>query len=91
MDQAFSLTATTNSEIADEWFKLSIASGYNAAYPAMEKFLASVGRKKFLEPLYKEMMKTESGKVMAKKIFEQSKNNYHPLTAIKIQGILEKN
>ena len=90
LDNTFSLTTTWNSEIADEWFKLALASDYAIAYPAMEKFLTSVGRKKFLEPLYSEMMKTEKGKVMAKRIFEESKNNYHPLTAIKIQGILDK-
>ena len=90
LDEAFALTNTGNSEIADEWFKLAIASNYLVAYPALEKFLGSVGRKKFLEPLYSEMMKTEAGRVDAKRIFETSKNNYHPLTAIKIQKIIEK-
>ncbi len=85
LDYTFKLTSTGNSEIADEWFKLAIASNYETAYPAMEKFLNTVGRQKFLEPLYAEMMKTENGKVMAKNIFSESKDNYHPLTALKIE------
>lgn len=89
LDAAFHLTGIGNSEIADEWYKLAIASNYDAAYPEMEKFLASVGRKKFLEPLYAEMMKTPSGKIMAAKIFEQAKQNYHPQTAKKISKILQ--
>lgn len=88
LDQTFSLTTSGNSEIVDEWFKLAISSDYKVAYPAMEKFLGSVGRKKFLEPLYGEMIKTEKGKEMARRIFNQSKQNYHPLTASKIQKIL---
>ncbi|MBK7762098.1 MAG: M1 family metallopeptidase [Bacteroidetes bacterium] len=89
LDDAFHLTGIGNSEIADEWYKLAISSNYEAAFPEMEKFLASVGRKKFLEPLYAEMMKTPSGKKMAAKIFEQSKQNYHPQTAKKIGKMLQ--
>ena len=90
LDQTFALTSTGNSEIAAEWFKLVISSDYKDAFPAMEKFLGSVGRKKFLEPLYSELMKSDEGKKEAKHIFEQSKNNYHPLTALKIQRIISK-
>jgi leukotriene-A4 hydrolase len=88
LDNTFALTKSGNSEIADEWFKLAISADYSAAYPAMESFLNSVGRKKFLEPLYREMIKTPKGKEMANRIFEQSKNNYHPLTALRIQSVL---
>jgi aminopeptidase N len=89
LDATFHLTQTGNSEIADEWFKLAIASDYTIAYPAMEDFLGRVGRKKFLEPLYTEMMKTEKNHDMAMRVFSNSKNNYHPLTALKIQQILK--
>ena len=89
LDETFQLTASTNSEIADEWFKLCISSDYEFAYAAMEQFLTSVGRKKFLEPLYSEMMKTEKGKKLAIKIFDQAKPNYHPQTADKIAKMLK--
>lgn len=90
LDNVFQLTVTGNSEIADEWYKLAIASGYDAANAAMEQFLLNVGRKKFLEPLYSEMMKTEKGKTLAREIFEKAKPNYHPQTAEKIESILKK-
>jgi len=89
LDATFKLTGIGNSEIADEWYKLSIASGYEVAYPAMKQFLNTVGRAKFLEPLYSEMNKTAPGKIMASEIFSNSKKNYHPLTALKIQKLLE--
>ncbi|MBL0047922.1 MAG: M1 family metallopeptidase [Bacteroidetes bacterium] len=89
LDADFNLTETGNSEIAAEWFKLSIASGYTTANPAMERFLGSVGRKKFLEPIYRELLKSADGKARAQKIFDQSQANYHPLTAIKIRQILD--
>jgi hypothetical protein len=89
LDETFHFTVSTNSEIADEWYKLCIASNYEIAFPAMEQFLTNVGRKKFLEPLYGEMIKTEKGKSMAKAIFEKAKPNYHPQTAEKIEKMLK--
>ena len=88
LDQNFNLSKSQNSEIAAEWFKLSIASNYAIAYPEMEKFLSKVGRKKFLEPLYGEMKKSKENSEMAQLIFAASKKNYHPLTAIKIGKLL---
>ena len=89
LDNAFSLTGISNSEIADEWYKLAIASNYSEANLEMKKFLGSVGRQKFLQPLYSELIKTPEGKKMANEIFAQSKMNYHPLTALKIEKILK--
>ncbi len=82
------LTQTQNSEIANEWFRLSIASEYKEAFGAMETFLGSVGRKKFLEPLYMELLKTEKNKELAWRIFNEVKKRYHPQTASKIEKIL---
>jgi hypothetical protein len=59
------------------------------AYPAMEQFLMQVGRKKFLEPLYGELIKTPKGKEMANAIFSKAKPNYHPQTADKISKMLK--
>ncbi|MBP6624292.1 MAG: M1 family metallopeptidase [Chitinophagaceae bacterium] len=89
LDQQFKFTGIGNCEIADEWYKLAINSNYEAAYPAMEVFLSKVGRKKFLEPLYSAMMNTDKGKLMAKSIFEKSKENYHPQTASKINKLIQ--
>lgn len=89
LDNVFHLSASQNSEIADEWYKLSIISNYKDAYPNMEIFLSKVGRKKFLEPLYGELIKTNEGKKIANDIFNKYRINYHPLTAQKIASILE--
>lgn len=85
LDKANKFSQSGNSEIADLWFIMSVAAGYDVAYPAMEKFLSSVGRRKFLEPLYKEMM-TSGKQDMAKTIYAKYKMNYHPLA----QGTLNK-
>ncbi|MEI8278587.1 MAG: M1 family metallopeptidase [Bacteroidota bacterium] len=90
LDDAFHFTKTGNSEIADVWFTMAIASEYAPAYTAMEDFLSRVGRRKFLGPLYGEMMKTPKGQEMAKHIYEKYRMNYHPLAQATFDKLILK-
>ncbi|MFI5195849.1 MAG: M1 family metallopeptidase [Chitinophagales bacterium] len=90
LDGAFHLTNSENSEIADLWFIISVRANYTIAFPPMEKFLSSVGRRKFIEPLYGEMMKTPKGADMAKHLYEKYRKNYHPLAQESLDKIVLK-
>ena len=90
LDDAFKLTHSENSEIADLWFIMSVRADYTIAFPLMEKFLSSVGRRKFIEPLYGEMMKTPKGADMAKHLYEKYRKNYHPLAQESLDKIVMK-
>lgn len=89
LDGAFHFTQTGNSEIADQWFVMAIAVNYKAAYPAMEQFLRYVGRGKFLQPLYGEMMKTPANQQMAKALYAKYHENYHPIAQEALKKILK--
>lgn len=89
LDGAFHFTKTGNSEIADQWFVMAIAANYKAAYPAMEQFLRYVGRGKFLQPLYGEMMKTPANQEMAKALYAKYHQNYHPIAQEALKKILK--
>jgi aminopeptidase N len=89
LDSAFHFTQTGNSEIADLWFIMSVAADYTPAYPAMEQFLSQVGRRKFLTPLYSEMMKTPKGREMAIRIYGKYKQNYHPLAQESLNKLIK--
>jgi hypothetical protein len=88
LDKAFHFSASTNSEIADLWYTMAIKAKYTPAYAPMEKFLSSVGRRKFLMPLYEQMIATTEGKKMANTFFGKYKNNYHPLAQESIGKLL---
>lgn len=88
LDEAFSFTNSTNSEIADLWFIMSVRANYTPAYAKMELFLSSVGRRKFLEPLYEEMMKTPRSKDMAVRLYSKYRMNYHPLAQESLDKIV---
>ncbi len=78
LDAAFNFTRSSNSEIADLWYVMAVAARYEAAYPAIDAFLSRVGRRKFLTPLYGEMLLTRQAD-MARSLFEKHKAAYHPI------------
>lgn len=88
LDKAFGLTASGNAEILTEWFKLVIANKYETAYPKLEEFLVNIGRRKFLRPLYAEMVKTEEGKKMAMEIYKKARPNYHSVSTGTMDAML---
>jgi len=80
LDAAFGLTRTGNAEITDQWLILAVRHGYEPAYGRLEEFLTGQGRRKFLKPLYEELVKTEDGRVRAKMIYANARPLYHSIS-----------
>jgi aminopeptidase N len=89
LDKAFNFTETGNSEIACDWFKHCIEQSYKPAYPSMDKFLVSVGRRKFLTPLYSRLAKTEENKKWAKEVYKRARPGYHSVSYNTIDNVLK--
>jgi hypothetical protein len=77
LDGEFHFSQTGNAEILCQWLRLSIRARYEPAYPLLEKFLCSVGRRKFLKPLYSELLKTPDGVDRARNIYRLARPGYH--------------
>ena len=88
LDAAYRFTDSGNSEILAVWLRLSIAARYGAADARLEEFLMTVGRRKFLEPLYKEMVKTEAGRTRAREIYARARPRYHAVSTATIDPIV---
>ncbi|MBW8189614.1 M1 family metallopeptidase [Neiella marina] len=80
LDGAFALTNSSNNEIAHSWLMLVVANDYKPAWPQLESFLKSIGRNKLVKPLYESLSQTPEGKAFAKRVFDEAKAGYHPLT-----------
>lgn len=91
LDKTFSLTKVGNSEILFQWLMLSIQNDYSPAHPRLEKFLTSMGRRKFLQPLFEELAKTEAGKKRAQRIYKKARATYHPIAQVSIDKVLKWN
>jgi leukotriene A-4 hydrolase/aminopeptidase len=89
LDAAFGFTESGNAEILAAWLDHVVADRYRPAYPALERFLTGIGRRKFLEPLYRRLAATEEGLAMAREIYARARPTYHPLTVATIDKILE--
>jgi leukotriene-A4 hydrolase len=88
LDAAFHLTDQPNSEIAEQWLKKAIRSGYKPAEPALERFLTTIGRRKYLVPLYTELAKTKAGKARARVIYAKARPGYHPIAVESIDALV---
>jgi len=80
MDRRFRLTEAGNAEILCVWLRLGVQHGYAPAGSALQRFLTDVGRRKFLEPLYRELMKTEAGRKRALEIYATARGRYHAVS-----------
>ncbi|HYP54659.1 MAG TPA: leukotriene A4 hydrolase C-terminal domain-containing protein, partial [Pyrinomonadaceae bacterium] len=89
LDRAFRLTRTGNSEVAFEWLMMSIRNRYAPADARLEEFLLTVGRRKFIRPLYAELAKTPEGRVRALDIYRRARPGYHPIAVTTIDEILK--
>jgi len=89
LDRAFHLTRTGNSEIAFQWLLMSIRNRYEPANPRLEEFLLTIGRRKFIKPLYEELAKTPEGRERALAIYRRARPTYHPIAVTTIDEVLK--
>ena len=89
LDAAFGVSAKGNAEIAAAWYLKTIAAGYAGADPAMEAFVARVGRGKYIYKIYT-ALKAAGRKDDAARIFAAAKAGYHPIAQRRIEEILAK-
>ena len=88
LDEEFGFSRSGNSEILHQWLLIAVRNEFADANEELEHFLTTVGRRKFLKPLYEELVKTPDGLARATKIYDKAKAGYHPIAAATIEDIL---
>ena len=91
LDRAFRLSSSGNSEILAAWLQIAIRNRYEPAFPALERFLTTQGRRKFLTPLYTALSKTDWGRAMAMDIYRRARPTYHSVAVNTIDQVLRWN
>ena len=89
LDARFSLSSTGNNEVLFAWLLKSINDGYHDNAAAIERFLTSQGRRKFLRPIYAALAKNPDNLAFAKRIYAQARPTYHPVSQKSIDEILQ--
>ena len=85
----YSLSQSGNAEIAYSWFRVAIRNDYTPAYPALERYLTTIGRRKLVRPLYDDLMKSARGADLARSIYAKARPGYHPITQTAVDAIVK--
>jgi hypothetical protein len=70
------------------WLRIAIRHRYEPAMPALDHFLTSQGRRKFLRPLYDDLMKTTWGPPLARRIYQRARPTYHAVSVATLDTIV---
>jgi leukotriene-A4 hydrolase len=81
LDRTLQLTGSRNAEVLFAWLQLALANRYQPAVPAAERFLLTMGRRKFVAPLFETLAgQGEWGRPIATRIYERARPTYHSVT-----------
>ncbi|WP_310468221.1 M1 family metallopeptidase [Sphingomonas sp.] len=80
LDRAFSLSTAGNMEVRFAWLELAVASRFDPAVPALEQFLTTQGRRKFVRPLLTALAEDAGwGRPIAARVYPTARPLYHPM------------
>lgn len=92
MDSTYNLTDSKNAEILSRFYTVALKSKDTEIYHEVSNFLGTVGRMKFVRPLFRLLNECDRG--LAVKTFEKYATFYHPICReavrkdLKLEGIL---
>ncbi len=89
LDSALGLSASGNSEVLFAWLMVAVENRYEPALPALETFLTSMGRRKFVLPLFQALWdEGDWGQPIATRIYAQARPGYHSVTTGSVDRVV---
>jgi aminopeptidase N len=88
LDATLGLSKTANNEVLFLWLETALRNEYDPAVPQAERFLARVGRNKFVSPLFVALNETDWGKPIAQRIYAETRSSYHAYTRSNVDEAL---
>ena len=89
LDRTLDLSTTGNNEIKFLWLEAALRNRYDPAVAQAEAFLSTVGRNKFVEPLFRALVdEGQWGFPIARRIYDRTRPSYHSYTRGKVDQVL---
>ena len=89
IDNDLHISNTTDPEIKQSWFTLSIKLHYEEIFYKIVEFVSEQGRMKYLDPIYEAW--ADNGYIeLAKQTFQSNLKFYHPLAIKGLQTLFDK-
>ena len=86
LDDRFRLTASRNYDVVEKWLVLAVQSDYQPAFARLEAVLATMGRMKYLRPLYRALEQRDPALLDA--CLRATRPRYHPIARQVIASML---
>ena len=90
LDALFHLTRQGNYEVLVEWLTIAAASDYEEVFPRLKEVLKTVGRMKYLRPLYGALGASPRTRALAREVFAEAAPGYHTLSRRVVESVMEK-
>lgn len=89
LETQFHWNESGNSEIRFAWLMFQIRRGDTTIRMHCNHFLATIGRRKFVLPMYRALLAQHAMEANARKWFELYRNRYHAVTRQSVEEILK--
>ncbi|XP_020579636.1 leukotriene A-4 hydrolase homolog [Phalaenopsis equestris] len=93
LDARYKLSGSGDWEVKVAFLQLAISCGCKQYFGEVERSLKQVGRMKYLRTLYTALVQgpaKEEGKVLARRIFTEAREFYHPIARGVVESIFSK-
>ena len=81
LNRRLKLNEAGNYEVMFSWLNLAIRNRFDPAVPALERFLTTQGRRRFVRPLIETLAEDRQwGRPIAVRIYRVARASYHPIT-----------
>jgi leukotriene-A4 hydrolase len=89
LDRRLGLNTAGNNEVLFAWLNLALANRYQPAVAPAERFLAAMGRRKFVLPLFQTLWgQGEWGRAIARRVYAQVRPSYHSVTTGSVDRVV---
>ncbi len=90
LDTALGLSDTHNAEIGRTWFIQVAQRQHRPAYDSLKQHLRRYGRTRLVRPVYVALARNGSDLELAKALFADARDIYHPLTNMSIETAFKR-
>jgi aminopeptidase N len=89
LEATLKLREEGNAELVFAWLQIAVQHRYQPAVPTLERFLTTMGRRKFVLPLFNSLWaEGDWGRGIATPLYARARPGYHPVTAGSVDAVV---
>lgn len=89
LETTLNLRREGNAEVLFGWLQIAVQHRYQPAVPTLERFLTTMGRRKFVLPLFTSLWaEGDWGRPIATRLYARARPGYHPVTTGSVDAVV---